>query len=198
MITYENTIILSWVIYILVWIVSAFNVKRDMHRGSGHQSRFWLVLLWLSFVILFISIRVATGKALKINPGVIFSQGIFPQFQLIGWIAAVVTIIGVVIAIWARVNLGRNWSSKPAVKENHELVTTGPYAYVRHPVYTGVILMAFGIAITGSIFGIGAFIIASFFYILRIGKEEKIMQEIFPNEYPEYRKRTKRLIPFVW
>ena len=127
-----------------------------------------------------------------------FSQGIYATSLLLGWIAALLSVIGVSTAIWARVHLGRDWSPRPAMKVDHKLVTSGPYAYVRHPIYTGVILMAFGAAFTGSFFGIGIFVIASIVYVSRIWREERIMLELFPNEYPEYQKRTKRLIPFVW
>lgn len=84
------------------------------------------------------------------------------------------------------------------MKEQHELVTTGPYAYVRHPIYTGMLLAALGTAIMSSIFGIGMLIFISIFFALRINKEEKMMLELFPNRYPEYQKHTKRLLPFVW
>jgi protein-S-isoprenylcysteine O-methyltransferase Ste14 len=77
-------------------------------------------------------------------------------------------------------------------------VTTGPYAYVRHPIYTGILLAALGTALTGTVFGIGVVVFASIVFLSRIGKEEKIMLELFPNEYPAYQARTKRLVPFVW
>ena len=157
-----------------------------------------MLRLVVAIVLIFVATRIATGTAHFTNFGLIFSRGIFPQSTVLDWAAAALSVIGVGFAIWARGHLGRNWSSRPAVKENHELVTTGPYAYVRHPIYTGLILMAFSTALMGSIWGIGVFIVASLVFILRIGREEKIMLELFPNEYPEYQKRTKRLVPFVW
>ncbi len=84
------------------------------------------------------------------------------------------------------------------MKEHHELVTTGPYAYVRHPIYSGIMLMALGTALTSSVFGIGMFVFISITFALRINKEEKIMLELFPEQYPEYQKHTKRLVSFVW
>ncbi len=77
------------------------------------------------------------------------------------------------------------------------MITSGPYVYVRHPIYTGVLLALLGSALTGSILGIMLLIIGVVF-CLRIGKEERIMLGLFPNDYPAYQKRTKRLIPFVW
>lgn len=159
--------------------------------------QFWLLRLVAAVFLLFVAIRILTGTAHFTNPRLIISHEIFPQSSFLGWIEAALTVIGVSLAIWARVHLGRNWSPRPAVKERHELVTTGPYAYVRHPIYTGLILMAFAVALTGSIWGICIFVVASLVFTLRIDKEEKIMLGLFPNEYPDYRKRTKALIPFI-
>jgi len=129
---------------------------------------------------------------------VFFSHPLFTPTLILGWAGALLTAIGIGFAIWARVNLGRNWSSRPTVKEQHELVTTGPYAYVRHPIYSGIMLAALGTALVTSIFGIGMLIFISIFFALRMNKEEKIMLELFPEQYPEYQKQTKRLVPFVW
>jgi protein-S-isoprenylcysteine O-methyltransferase Ste14 len=200
MITYEYTIFFCWVIFILVWAFSAFRVKKDIRR-SGF-SIFWWRYRLLRFVILagvlFVFIRIATGTARNINPGAIFAHSIFVPSLLLGWISAAITALGLLFAIWARVYLGRNWSPQPAVKERHELVTAGPYAYVRHPIYTGLILMAVGTALTGYIVGIVALLLSCAVYLIRIGTEERIMLELFPHEYPAYQARTKKLIPFVW
>ena len=197
-ITYQNIIVACWAIFIIVWGALAFNVKRDIRGSYGNASRqFWQLRFVAAIVLIFFSLRIATARVHYANSALIFSYNIFPRSLFLGWTAAVLSVVGLSFAIWARVHLGRNWSSRPAVKEHHELVTTGPYAYVRHPIYTGIIMMAFATALTVSIFGIGVFVIASFTYISRIGKEEKIMLELFPKEYPEYRKRTKALIPFV-
>src|ERR1051325_3130260 len=200
MITYETVILGCWAAFLLVWVVSAFNTKRDIHRGYGNiWQHFWFLRLVAAVaLLLFVAARMATGTAHFTNFGLIFSRGIFSQSTVLDWAAAALSVIGVGFAIWARVHLGRNWSSRPAVKENHELVTTGPYAYVRHPIYTGLILMALGTALTGSIWGIGVFIVASLTLILRIGKEEKIMLELFPDAYQMYQARTKKLVPWVW
>lgn len=196
---YGKIVIACWVAFLLVWTVLAFNVKRDIQNGQrGARREYWILRLVVAWLLVFFALRVATGTAHYTNLRWIFSLSIFPKEQILGWISAIFAVVGICVAIWARVYLGRNWSSRPAVKEGHELVTTGPYAYVRHPIYTGVILMALGTALSGATFGIWAFVIASFVFVSRIEKEEKIMRELFPGEYPEYQKRTKRLIPLVW
>jgi protein-S-isoprenylcysteine O-methyltransferase Ste14 len=198
MITYDTIILASWAAFLLVWGVSAFFVKQDV-RGGGYTAawqRYWILRLAAAAIIIFVAVRL--GRRAGSSGAVLFSHPIFTPSLTLGWIGAALTVIGIGFAIWARVNLGRNWSPRPAAKEHHELVTTGPYAYVRHPIYTGIMLAALGTALTSSIFGIGMLIFISIAFALRMNKEEKIMLELFPEQYPEYQKHTKRLVPFVW
>jgi protein-S-isoprenylcysteine O-methyltransferase Ste14 len=194
MITFDTIIFVSWAAFLLVWGISAFFVKRDI-RGGGWQ-RFWVLRLAAAAIIIFAAVRL--GRRASSPAAVLFSHPILTPPLALGWIGAALTAIGIGFAIWARVNLGRNWSSRPAVKEQHELVMTGPYAYMRHPIYSGIMLAALGTALTSSIFGISMFIVISITFTLRMNKEEQIMLELFPEQYPEYQKRTKRLVPFVW
>jgi protein-S-isoprenylcysteine O-methyltransferase Ste14 len=198
MITYDTIMLLSWAAFLLVWGVSAFFVKRDV-RGGGYAAlwqRYWVLRLAAAALIIIVAVRL--GRRAGSSGAVFLSLGIFTPPLALRWAGAALTAIGISFAIWARIYLGRNWSPRPAVKEQHEFVTTGPYAYVRHPIYAGVILAALGSALTGSIFGIGMFVIISTMFALRINKEEQIMCKLFPSQYPEYQKHTKRLVPFVW
>ena len=193
MIIYDSIIFLSWAAFLLVWGVTALFVKRDV-RGGGYAAawlRFWVLRLAVAVPIVLLARRAGSS-------GAVFFRGIFTPPPTVGWAAAAFTAIGIGFAVWARVYLGRNWSPRPAVKEHHELVTTGPYAFVRHPIYTGIMLATLGTALLGTIFGIVMFIVISIIFALRIGKEEKLMLELFPRQYPEYQKHTKRLVPFVW
>ena len=200
MITYETIILWSWAAFLLVWSVTALDAKKDVRGGgiTSALSQHALLRLIAAAAVIFVAVRIATGTTHYASPIQGFSRTLFTPPSLLGWTAAALAVIGVTFAIWARFHLGRNWSSRPAVKEGHELVTSGPYAYVRHPIYTGVILMTLGTAFTGAIFGIAVFIIFLTIFLSRINKEERIMLELFPNEYPAYQVRTKRLAPFVW
>jgi protein-S-isoprenylcysteine O-methyltransferase Ste14 len=198
MITHDTIILVSWAAFLLVWGVSAFFVKQDV-RGGGYTAawqRYWILRLAAAAIIIFVAVRL--GRRASSSGAALFSHPIFTPPLALGWIGAALSVIGIGFAIWARVNLGRNWSPRPAAKEHHELVTTGPYAYVRHPIYTGIMLAALGTALTSSIFGIGMLIFISITFALRMNKEEKIMLELFPEQYSEYQKHTKRLVPFVW
>lgn len=197
MIIYDSIIFLSWAAFLLVWGVAALFVKRDV-RGEGYAAawrRFWALRIAVGALIVMLAIRLGH----RANPaGAAFFRGVFAPSPVLGWAAAVCTAIGIGFAIWARISLGRNWSPRPAVKERHELVTTGPYSYVRHPIYTGLLLATLGAALVGTVFGIIMFIVISITFVARISKEETIMLELFPSHYPAYQKRTKRLVPFVW
>jgi protein-S-isoprenylcysteine O-methyltransferase Ste14 len=106
-------------------------------------------------------------------------------------------LLGFGFALWARMHLGRNWGIPMSLRQGHELVTSGPYAYVRHPIYSGLML-----AMIGSVLAVGlvwlALLVISFVYFLVSARtEEKMMVAQFPDAYPAYRQRTRMLIPFV-
>jgi protein-S-isoprenylcysteine O-methyltransferase Ste14 len=110
----------------------------------------------------------------------------------------ILTLLGVGFAVWARVYLGKNWSSMPAIKVDHKLIRTGPYSLVRHPIYTGIL---FGIAGTAIIIGepvvLIAFLLILVISLWKIQMEEKYLQEEFGEDYTRYKKEVPALIPFV-
>jgi protein-S-isoprenylcysteine O-methyltransferase Ste14 len=197
---YGIVIVASWAAFILVWGIGAFNVKRDI-RGGGFAAawrRFFVLRLLIGAAAIFVASRILESNGQYTNFGPNFLRTLYTPPTILGWLAAALSVTGIAFAIWARVYLGRNWSAAPAVKEGHELVTSGPYAYVRHPIYSGFLLAGAGAALIGSIFGIGVLAIIALIFISRIGREERIMLELFPDAYPKYQARTKRLIPFIW
>jgi len=122
-----------------------------------------------------------------------------PDLDVYLWIGLLITIAGVAFAVWARVTLGRNWSGWVTVKQDHELIRSGPYAQVRHPIYTGLTFAVLGTAIfDGEIRSL--ILIAAVFSALihKIKIEEQFMTEQFGSEYTTYRQKTKTLVPFVW
>ncbi len=180
-------IVASWLLLMVVWVLGAFAAKRDVSSSSSIVR--WLGQLFLLGLLIF-ALRNPQDDAY------VLEQGFFDLGPTVGWIGAFLTVIGVVFAIWARYCLGKNWGSQP--KEDHVLVTTGPYTYVRHPIYAGAILALFGSALTGSIVAVVLFVVSVVFCLRRINKEERDMLNLFPRQYAAYRACTKRLIPFVW
>jgi protein-S-isoprenylcysteine O-methyltransferase Ste14 len=144
----------------------------------------------LSFIIF---IRFNKSGAVSLF-GFLF-QSLF-SFPISG---AVLTVIGLIGAVWARTVLGRNWSGYVTYKENQELVTTGPYKFIRHPIYTSIILMFIGtILYYGYLFLLIILAVIAIIFILRTTKEEEIMTRLFGKKYKDYIKKTKRLIPFIY
>ncbi len=197
---YGFVILIAWVAFFLVWAVSAFNVKRDIRRGSYFEIWMRHVALRLALLIILVAGFTWYGNRIPSSGNVVhvLVHELYTVTPVIGWTAAACALVGIAFAIWARVHLGRNWSSRPAMKEGHELVTSGPYEYVRHPIYTGILLALFGSALLGSPIGIFVFAVFLIVFVLRIGKEEGIMRALFPEAYPPYQARTKKLIPFIW
>jgi protein-S-isoprenylcysteine O-methyltransferase Ste14 len=109
------------------------------------------------------------------------------------------TFAGVAFAIWARLHIGRNWSGTVTIKADHKLIRTGPYAIVRHPIYSGFLTAVLGTAIAiGEVRGLFAFVAAFIGVKLKAGLEEEFMTEQFGDEYVQYQREVKAFIPFVW
>jgi protein-S-isoprenylcysteine O-methyltransferase len=100
--------------------------------------------------------------------------------------------------IWARQIFGSNWSQTVATKVGHEPATSGPYRYMRHPMYTGSLLPALGSAIVCGGAWVFLLLILGTIFLWRLGAEIKLTAQQLPNEYPEYKRRTKALILFLW
>ena len=184
-----DTTIFTWIIYVIWFIivvyltVSAIGVKQET-QGHLLQS----VGIMLAIIAAFLLPRLPMFSFLNvasINP-------------LIDSLGVILCAAGMVFLVWARQNLGRNWSQTVSIKKGHELVTSGPYRYVRHPMYAGGIIACIGSAIVVGGAWILLLVILGLIFLWRVGAEDRLMARQFPNEYPLYKKRTKALIPFVW
>jgi protein-S-isoprenylcysteine O-methyltransferase Ste14 len=194
MVTAGSVIAASWVVFLAVWFIGAFHTKRDAVAGGRFlrlQPAIPRILLAAAVIVLMMHFR---GRHKLLHRRFL----IFHPSLVMLWSGAAFSVLGIGFAVWARVHLGRNWSPRPSIKEGHELVISGPYAFVRHPIYSGMILALLGVALTGLLSGAVAFIPVTVIFLLRVEREERIMMELFPDEYPAYRRRTKRLIPLVW
>ena len=177
-----------WLVFAAIWVIAAHSTKPTVYRETRTQRlRYW-VLLVIAYVLLLYGRRLP-------NP---LNLGIVPHAAPLAWAAVILCVIGLAFALWARVTLGRNWSGVVTLKEGHELVERGPYRFVRHPIYTGILTMFFATALAqGHLAGFAGTLLmfASFWIILR--DEEKLMLQQFPERYAAYRRRAKRIIPFV-
>jgi protein-S-isoprenylcysteine O-methyltransferase Ste14 len=179
----------SWILFMLVWAVMAIGTKKKVHeQPADERRRYTLPLLG---ALVFIS------GVLRLIPPLGFLARPLPVPILpLHWTGAVAAVGGLLIAIWARVTLGRNWSGVVTLKQDHELVTAGPYAAIRHPIYTALILLFVGttllVASPGALLGLACVIWSCW---VKLKQEEALMLQQFPDSYPAYMARTKRLVP---
>lgn len=172
-----------WAVLVGYLTVSAIGVKRET---EGHLGQ--------SFGLMFAIIAAFLLPHLPIFRFVNFA----PVSPFLSGIGVILCSAGMIFLVWARQKLGRNWSQTVSAKEGQELVTSGPYRYVRHPMYAGGLLACAGSAMAAGGAFIFLMILLGTLFIWRVGAEDKLMTQLFPNEYPDYMKRTKALIPLVW
>jgi protein-S-isoprenylcysteine O-methyltransferase Ste14 len=113
-------------------------------------------------------------------------------------IGLVLFALGLAFAIWARLHIGRNWGTPMSKKDDPELVTSGPYQLVRHPIYSGILLAGVGTAVALSWLWLIAMVLAGVYFVYSATVEERNLTEQFPDTYPMYRRSTKMLVPFIF
>lgn len=172
-----------WLAFWTYWLVSASTAKKTLRTNA----------LWIGIAarlaIVFLVVWLLRHHNLRIQV-----PASDPLVAAAGLLACVA---GLTLAVWARVYLGRNWGMPMSQKEEPELVTSGPYAYIRHPIYSGVLIAIVGTAVTDGSWWLIAFFIAGVYFLFSAKREEQIMTDAFPSQYPDYKRRTKMLIPFV-
>ncbi|MGH7994304.1 MAG: methyltransferase family protein [Limisphaerales bacterium] len=188
MATVANFIILGcWVIFAGYWLISAKRVKATAERQSVGSALAHRIPLGFSYVLL----------AVRTLPPPL-NLSVTPRADWVQAMGDLVCVLGLFVTIWARWTLADNWSSDVTFKQGHELIRTGPYRFVRHPIYTGILVMCLGTALDiGQLRGWLAlpFMTAAFWIKLR--QEERLMLRHFPDQYPAYQKQVKALVPFV-
>ena len=177
-----------WLVFVAIWVIAAVSTKRTVYRETRAQRlRYWV---WLvsAYLLLLYGPRLPYPLNLRIVPHVTPTA----------LAAAALCLIGLAFAVWARVTLGRNWSGVVTLKEGHELIECGPYRFVRHPIYTGILTMFFATALAlGHLAGFAATLLMFASFWIKLRDEEKLMLQQFPGQYAAYRQRTRRIIPFV-
>jgi protein-S-isoprenylcysteine O-methyltransferase Ste14 len=178
-----------WLAIFIIWAISGLTVKRTVGSKSDARAR---VLVW----------GVLLGWFILFNPQ--FRPGLLGErFVPLGPAAAYaglgLTVVGLGFALWARFAIGRNWGGAITVQEGHKVVRRGPYALVRHPIYSGFMLATFGTAIAfGEVGGLVATALVVLCWGYKARLEESFMIEQFGAEYEQYRHEVKGLIPGVW
>jgi protein-S-isoprenylcysteine O-methyltransferase Ste14 len=177
-----------WLAWLGYWMIAARDVKTTRRRESWASRLSTVVLILLTALLFaFPSRHLPWLNVRFVSPAMAFY-----------WLGLLITALGLAFAVWARVHLGRNWSGTVTVKDNHELIRSGPYGLVRHPIYSGLLLAILGTAIAigerRCLLGFGFLTVA---FVLKLRREEGFMGERFPNEYSRYRAEVPALIPFT-
>jgi protein-S-isoprenylcysteine O-methyltransferase Ste14 len=178
-----------WMAFALYWLISGALVKPAIKRQSAGSRAFHVLGTLAAFVLIFYT-------RLQLGP---LDDLIVPVSPITDYIGLALTVAGLIFAVWARVYLGGNWSGSVTVKQDHVLIRGGPYAVVRHPIYTGILLAALGGAISHG--RIRCFIgFALLVVVLRVKSrlEEQFMEEQFGQQYASYKRDVKALVPLIW
>jgi len=178
----EFVFAVGWAAFWLYWLVAAISMKRGRVPWS-RELRIRAVIAVI--VILLIRLGAFRDHGLHTDP---WRAGV----------GLVLFAIGLGFAIWARVHIGRNWGTPMTQKEEPELVTSGPYQLVRHPIYSGILAAAVGTAVALSWMWLIAVVLAGAYFVYSATVEERYMTEQFPDDYPAYKRSTKMLVPFIF
>jgi protein-S-isoprenylcysteine O-methyltransferase Ste14 len=174
-----------WAIFVLYWLFSAFKRKKTKQREDPLQRLLYVIPLVLSFYLLR-DYPVWSWLYTRFVPDTVTAQ----------WIAVALTAAGVGIAIWARWHLGSNWSGVVTLKEGHELIRTGPYRAIRHPIYTGILLAILGTAVAiGEFRGLVALGIAWTSFYFKARREESFLVQEFGPRFTEHQQHTGMFLP---
>lgn len=191
--TIENNLFLIltwvWVATGIYWIWASRTMKKAQKK-EGIQFRVFYMFFWVIPVVI---------TFFTILPGDFPNQKLYASISVLNWIAFVLALTSLAFMIWSRVVLGKNWSGRIAIKKDHQLITNGPYRFVRHPMYTGFIFAFFWSAVLlGEVRGLISFIILVIGVLMKLRLEEKFVHEAFGQDYQAYSKRVKKIVPFIY
>ncbi len=178
-----------WICWFAYWIISAFGGKHVRRRESGWSEVAYRFPLLLAIGILLLGRRIIGA----------WSTRVLPWSRPAAALALVLVGCGLAFAVWARWHLAGNWSARVTVKEDHQLIRTGPYRWVRHPIYTGMLVALLGTVIEiGTPIAFVAFALIVYSFVRKLAVEEQFMTATFGADYERYREQSARLIPSIW
>jgi protein-S-isoprenylcysteine O-methyltransferase Ste14 len=175
-----------WNAFLIYWIVSALKWKAAKRQESPLERMGQIVPMAAAYTLLFAEYS---------RYGALGARFV-PAYEACGIVGTIVTVAGTGLAIWARVHLGTNWSATVSIRADHELIHTGPYSRIRHPIYTGILLAFAGTALTlGEVRGAIAFGIVLTAFYFKARKEERFLKQEFGEPFAEHVRRTGMFLP---
>lgn len=178
-----------WICVGIFWVAGWLGSKPSARRQATASRMLQLSFELAAFYLLLYKVGLPPFLRMRVLPDSVTTH----------WIAVALAASGAAVAVWARLSLGTNWSAQVTIKQQHELVRTGPYAVVRHPIYSGLLLMVLGTAIEiGQVRGFVALVLAFTGWFLKSRTEDAFMEQHFGAEYRQYRQQVKGLIPGIF
>jgi protein-S-isoprenylcysteine O-methyltransferase Ste14 len=184
---YRSIIAGLWLLFVVYWAVAAVGAKRST------SSRPWRGGIGLRLVVILLIAAMLRSPSLR--QFLAETQRSASHSSLLGWTGVALCAFGFGLAINARWHLGRNWGMPMSRKEQPELVASGPYALIRHPIYTGLILAMLGSAIGVNLSWALMLVPVGAYFIYSARREETVMLQLFPEQYAAYMARTGMLAP---
>lgn len=186
---FEIYITAAWLIFVIVWAVGSLLTKPTARKQSPGSALLHRSIFMAAVLLLFAHIRLPGSLDLRL----------IPKGTAVSWAALASTVTGIGFAIWARFYLGGNWSSSVTIKHDHNLVRSGPYAFVRHAIYSGILLALVGTTlVSGKVRGLMGLVVAVVGFRMKSYVEENFMIRQFGAQYGEYKREVKALVPFIW
>jgi protein-S-isoprenylcysteine O-methyltransferase Ste14 len=178
-----------WLALGIFWLAGALTAKRTKRTQSPGSRLLQITPEIAAFFLLFGRVPWPRWLRGRFVPGDTLAAA---------WVGLGLTAAGIAFAIWARLWIGRNWSGRVTIKEQHELIQNGPYAIVRHPIYSGFLLGILGTAIVhGELRALLALPLAALGWTFKLWMEESFMIQQFGSAYLDYKRRVKALVPFL-
>ena len=178
-----------WITFLIYWRIRAADTKKTQRLEPAVAGILRILTILVAVILL-----STTWIPLPWLYRLLWQPGLWPF-----WLGAAITVGGLLFSVWARQHLGRNWSSQVSIKQDHELITTGPYAVLRHPIYTGILAGFLGVAIALSeVRGFVVFVLFFLMFWTKLSKEEQFMRSQFGEAYATYVRRTSALVPYLF
>jgi len=186
--TWRYLIEVPWIIFVAYWAVGALKTRRT-ERKESFASRYGILLLEIIGFVLLFSDDAGIG---------VLGHRVIHRSYALAVTGVALTWAGIALALWARWHLGQYWSARITIKEDHKLIRTGPYARLRHPIYSGLDLAAIGSALAidqwRCVLGVCLIILG---YVIKAKREEAMLRAQFGADFQEHCRHTGFLLPHI-
>jgi len=171
---------------VLIWLVAMVRTKRTRQRAGSADRVLYGFLVVAAFIAIFADWRILQA----------LNRSLWPRNPALQAFGVAITALGLAFAVWARFYLGGNWSSAVSIKVGHELIRSGPYRWVRHPIYSGLLLAMLGTGLVrGEWRSVVAFVLLFIGFWVKMRIEDEFMAKTFGEQYQNYALATGALFP---